>query len=37
MPVKHRKAAVARAQAEHSTPGMADHAGGFEHHLVPAP
>ncbi len=34
MPVKHRKATVVRAQAEHPTPSMADHAGGFEHHLV---
>ena len=34
MPVKHCKAAVARAQAKHPTPGMADHAGGFVHHLL---
>ena len=34
MPVKHRKATVARAQAEHPTPGMADHAGSFVHHLL---
>ena len=34
MPVKHRKAAVARAQAKHPAPGMSDHASGFEHHLL---
>ena len=34
MPVKHRKAAVARAQAEHPTPGMADYAGRLVHHLL---